>query len=312
MPALRIIGQAFWLIAGNAFTLFRLTWLPLVVMIAAQVMIGQTLARMAGGTTTAALEASPAWAPAFYLSAVLQVIALSVAAVRVHELVLFDERRPGQYFAFPFGRTEAWYVVMVVALVGLTAAAGAAFAALAGVLHDAGVPVVAKPVSGNDDLAPALFTAAIFAPLTWALLWLVARIGLWPPAVVANRGFALLDAWRVTRGLGLSVYLLILAAAQIVGFAIFVRAFAADPRKTFELLDQLGEEPRMLFWRIDPIATTVFPSLQRYAVIPGPEQLALDFALTFFVLTYMAAVTSYAYLALTREEPSLSFGPSAV
>jgi hypothetical protein len=311
MPGLRIIGQACWLIVGSAFTLFRLTWLPIVALIAAQVVIGQALARAAGGTTAAALAASPASELAFYLSAALQVIALSVAAVRVHELVLFEKHRPSEYFAFPFGRTEIWYVVMVAALICGTAAIGEAVVAALRALHGLGLPVV-DPDSPGGDLGRGLFTWAIFVPAGLAYIWLVSRVGLWPPAVVANRGFAFVAAWRVTRGLGASMYFLMGAAAQILGLAIFLRAFAGDPLKTFEFLRQLEAEPNLLWWRADPIAMYVFPNAHRYAVPPTPEQLGLDFALTFFVLTFTAAVTSFAYLALTREEPSVSFGPSTV
>ena len=42
----------------------------------------------------------------------LEGLALSVVAVRVHRIILFNDRRPGEYFAFPFGKTEILYVLM--------------------------------------------------------------------------------------------------------------------------------------------------------------------------------------------------------
>jgi hypothetical protein len=297
MPGLRILRDTFWLLAGNAFTLFRLTWLPIVVMIAAQVALGQAVAQ------AGAFAAEPA----FFLGAALQVIALSAAAVRVHELVLLDERRPGQYFAFPFGRTEAWYALMVLALIGVSVGITVWAWPLYKALIEANLPV---QLYFPGEAERVLMNLLLFTPLVWAFLWFCSRVGLWPPAVVATRGFALAHAWQVTRGQAVPMYLVVLAGGQFVGLAIYVRAFAADPLRMSEFLDKMSDQGLRLSWRIDPIAMNVFPSAQRYAVWPAPEQVALDFALTFFVLCFMAALTSFAYLSLTREEDSLSFGSS--
>lgn len=303
---LRVLGHAFWFMAVNLFTLFRLTWLPIALLLAAQVALGQALAILAGGTTAALLEASPFWEPAFWLSAVLQPIALSVVAVRVHRLVLFDDRRHGEYFSFAFGRTEASYVAMVVLLISgvlailLTVSGGVAL--LRDALQGFGVPVTSGEEAGYWGYAFVTVLAASF----FAVVWIVLRLSLWPVVVVANDGIAMLEAWRVTRGYAWSMFWLFFVVQLALSFILLLVAILwdDDPGKVFKLLDQTQERHTLLGGWINP-------SVDIFAATPTAEQLAIDFALTFLVTAFIATVLSFTYLELKSEQATLHMGASA-
>ena len=68
--------------------------------------------RLSPGLSFVAVSETPLFGFAVVTELLLMGLALSVVAVAVHRIILFGDRRPGQYFAFPFGMTELRYVAM--------------------------------------------------------------------------------------------------------------------------------------------------------------------------------------------------------
>jgi hypothetical protein len=303
MPMLDIMGRAFWFLGAKILKIQPLRWVPLAVLFAGQVAIGLGLARLGGGSSDAWLWTSPYAAPAYYLSVALQVITLTVAAVRVHRLALFDDRMPGAFFAFPFGRTEALYVLMVALLIGFFAVLSLGVGvAVETYLTQSRLP---PPVPEGGDITPLVPLFLMLLPVNLLALWFAMRLAMWPAAVVANSRLSMIEAWRVSKGYALAMFLVLLAAGQLTGLAFFIRRMVAvaDESLGFE------RSPALLDWKVDPFGMWSVPSANSYATMPSAELLAVDFGLTFFVLTYMAAVVSFAYMSLTRDEPALNFGP---
>lgn len=280
---LEILGKALWFVAANFFTLFRLCWLPIAMLLATQVALGQILAALAGGTTGPVLEASPFSEPSFWLSAALQTIALSVVAVRVHRLVLFGDRRPGEYFLFAFGRTEASYVAMVVLLIGTAFAIGLAFAGgvsllMGSISHELGV-------RADDSMAAVtLMAAGVFFTI-----WFVLRLSLWPVVVVANDGLAPAEAWRLTRHYAVAMFWLFVVS-QFVLSLIFVFGMLVSNAASLLSIKFLERHLQFGGW--------INPSVQPFAQTPTPQLIAADFGLTFFVTAFMATLLSFTYLEI--------------
>lgn len=213
---------SFWFWARSFPTLLRVSWFPVTVLCAAS--LGwQTLN---GAADVAAHEAHAAW-PGYILPpfgtreasllwALLQLVALSSAAVAVHRVVQADERRPGEWFAFSFGRREAAYAGMGLIAYGLVGAilAGQYVAQLTmpdlGSIADftltafAGMGPFALglviwpgelSIFGMPPLNYALWCAVVIATGAVAL-----RLVVWPAAVADRGDVGVVAALQATRG----------------------------------------------------------------------------------------------------------------
>lgn len=288
LPIFQITGRAVWFVASNAFTLFRLGWLPLTVLLAAQYALAYGVIHASPGVGATALEDTDAYTAASWAEALLMGLALSVVAVAVHRIILFDDRRPNQYFAFPFGKTEFIYVLMgaltFVTIMMLVIALGSATMFL---VH----------VGGGDasDLA-ALFKSHPFIAVPVALLiyagvlWLALRLTVWPPAVVANNKLSFGEAWNLSRGNALALFGLLIAstvAFYALGGAILIAASKTEMAVALDLVDR---------GYLDlSINAKIARLLEGRA---NPHVVAFEFLTQLFLATYTVAILSYAYKAL--------------
>lgn len=286
LPIFQITGRAVWFVASNAFTLFRLSWLPIALLIAAEYAMAYGVAHVSSGMPLKAMLDTVAFAALIWADLLLQALALSVVAVAVHRIILFDDRRPGQYFAFPFGGTEFRYVLMgamtLVALLVPILSAGLVIDALRWRAVQGGPP------SENTALLAA--TAAVGFVAFVVFMWLSLRLMVWPPAIVANNRLSFSEAWGLSRG---NVFaLLALTIASSVAFLVLGGAVAITAAQTgaIDTLD-LGKT----------LAFEGTPEAKLSRIVENrvnPHVVAYEFALQFFVTTYAVAVLSYAYKAL--------------
>lgn len=294
---LHLIGRSIGFVVSNLFTLFRLCWFPIAVLLAAQAALGQALATIAGGTSKDLLEASPFSEPATWLSAVLQTIALSVVAVRVHRLVLFDDRRPGHYFLFAFGRTEALYVAMVVLLIAGVFAILAGVASLVLVVNTRSVGEAGGDTGEfiETSLKLSLVVASIFLSV-----WFALRMSLWPVVVVAKGGLAPVDAWRLTRRYATPLFWMFFIAQFVLMFALSIAAIVS------------GNSALMspaVFDRHLSFGGWLNPNVLPYASSLTAERLAIDFGLSFFVTAFMASLLSFTFLEVNQEQAAHQLAP---
>jgi hypothetical protein len=230
----------------------------------------------------------------------LQAIVVAAVAVAIHRVILFGDRRDGQYFSFAFGWTELLYVIMgALSLVGALALMAVVFAPVVALIaggdfagffekfKDFPANVIAMVKSGA--IGPLLFAYVV----GWiVLLYFFLRLSVWPPAVVATRRLALIQAWRLTEGnalrmLGLFALAVVTLYVIMIPFGIAAGAFVLTNREAFEALRDAG-------------GPTAMHRMVRDAVGPFLPIVALVQLLLYTALTgMMVALVSFAYKALS-------------
>jgi len=226
-----------------------------------------------------------------------------VIAVNVHRIILFDDRRPNVYFAFPFGRTELLYVVMgaltyffLALLIGVIAYV---YFLLMSLAPRGAALLIAAMVEAAADAAPKASPWMI--GITYATIivtyilgvWLMLRLTVWPPAVVANNRLSLGEALRLSKGrvfalLGLMIASILAYIAALFAFAVVlaigVYASAGAEADTMASFDS------------GVLINKVAVALSGQLVDPNAILFEFFYALT--VTAYTVAILSYAYKAL--------------
>jgi hypothetical protein len=218
LPVFRVAGRAIGFTLWNSFTIFRLAWLPIVALFAAQIGLsayimqidGETLRALPNPMTVAVIVEK---ALALNIAnLVLQTIALAAVAVSIHRVILFDDRRPGQYFNFAFGKTELLYILMGVLTALLVTAVLAAVITPFVLVFSGGDPVgMFKKFADDPEAAPKAVIDAmrgggmavffVFYIAAYILvIYLSLRLAAWPPAVVATNRISPSEPWQLTRG----------------------------------------------------------------------------------------------------------------
>lgn len=213
LPVFRTAGRAIGFTFYNGFTIFRLAWLPFTAYLVAQYALAFVIITSLGVPVTGALNpftVGVIFGKALFLNIaniLLQALVVAAVAVSIHRVILFRDRREGNYFNFAFGKTEALYLLMgfISALIFLSVFA--AFFAPLIYLASGGDPVGAFKAVWEDPKSlqkVIAFDMRIFGALyfvVWVILIYVSlRLAVWPPAVVATNRLSLGEAWGLTRG----------------------------------------------------------------------------------------------------------------
>jgi hypothetical protein len=300
LPIFAIVGRSLWFVVANLFSLFRLTWLPCAALVAAGWGLAYAVVSQSPGLTFEKLDENDLFTYAAYTSLVLQGLALSVVAVQVHRIILFGDRRPNVYFAFPFGRTELLYVVMgaltyvalfvllLIVILGVVAVV-VAVSAGASVTEALAQQFSHYMAAGKDAEPSAVFVAgAVFATIFVYVLiiWIMLRLTVWPPAVVANNRLALGEALGLTKGRVWALLGLMIASSLVfipIFFALGFWAYSAglEGGENFFLVTALEGKVKVLL--DGPV---------------DPDLVVFDFAAQLLVTCYTVAILSFAYKAL--------------
>jgi hypothetical protein len=302
LPIFGITGRSLWFVVANLFSLFRLSWLPLAMLIATTYGMAYGIAQVSPGEAEKAVLNGGAFLFATFTELVLNGIVLSVIAVNVHRIILFDDRRPDIYFAFPFGRTELLYVLMgVLTYVFLALLIGVIsfiYFTLAGMVPRGAALVIAAMVEAASEAAPkanpwvVALTVITFIVGYILAVWLMLRLTVWPPAVVANNRLSLGEALRLSKGRVFALLGLMIASslAYITVFFIFVVAVAVAASAGG------GMESWISVFEANSLMSKVILMLSGKTV--NPNAILFEF---FYILTataYTVAILSFAYKAL--------------
>ena len=186
LPVTATVGAAYRFLSGQAGTIIRLAWFPLLIVAAAQyygtVTAAETaLARLLGTPDTGGPSAD------FIMIAVglVQIVGGAMVGVALHQLLLFGDDRRDTYILFSLGRTELLFMVIPVVAVVL-----AYFGA--GLL----VAVAAAPAAGGPSPLFAILLIAIAA----AAVYLGVRLTPLYPVIVVGDRFDLGHAFDLSRG----------------------------------------------------------------------------------------------------------------
>lgn len=218
LPVFRVAGRAIGFTLWNSFTIFRLAWLPIVALFAAQIGLSAYIMQVDGETLktmpnpmTVSLIVEKALALNI-ANLVLQTIALAAVAVSIHRVILFGDRRPGEYFNFAFGKTEFLYIVMGVLTALIVLSVLAVVIAPFVLLISGGDPVgmfekfAENPQAAFQDANGALQGGKLTLFLTIyfvayiLIIYLSLRLAVWPPAVVATNRLSPSEPFALTRG----------------------------------------------------------------------------------------------------------------
>jgi hypothetical protein len=272
-PVFATILASYRIIIRELPIITRLSWAPLAIVaivkyLGARHFIGEMAAASSALDFAAAGARSSWWTLS---SSVLEIVGAAIAAVALHEFILFGERKPETLLHLRPGPRELRFVLLAVAfgvwVVGLIL-----------------LPLFAMGGTTAALLAPVTIIAIV------AVIYLSVR--LWPafPIIVVTDRIALRDAWALTKGRFWS-----LAALGIVGMlptmiAIVAISYVLPDYESIASTDSLIEKRQMV----------------EFAQTWQPLRSALDFVLLIFNTAVGVALISFGYKALTDhplEEP---------
>src|SRR5262245_25943967 len=124
LPVVATTVAAYRLVARKFPTVVRLSWAVLAIVGMAQLflassVLGHMAAELGRGNIVmaAAIARDPLW---LTLKFGIDAVGTAIVAVAIHELVLFDEHKPGTWVHIAFGRREALFAALGLALVAVT------------------------------------------------------------------------------------------------------------------------------------------------------------------------------------------------
>jgi hypothetical protein len=209
LPVTATTVAAYRLVAREFPTVVRLSWavlaiLALLQLFLARTVLGQMAAALGRGDImmAAAIARDPLW---LTLKFGFDAVGTAIVAVAVHELVLFGDRKPGASVHVAFGRREALFAALGLALVAVT------------------IPFATIVISPFGD--PTTGFAPFLASVAFVAAMYVA-VRLWPilPIIVVEGRLDLAKAWAMTRGRFWS-----LAALAILGLVpVLILALSID------------------------------------------------------------------------------------
>lgn len=216
LPVFRTFGNALGFTLFNFLTIFRLTWLPVVAMMAATFGVGFAIEEMAPLGAMSGTPLGPKWIGEHFqefigvqiATMLLQAIAVTAIAVAVHRVILFGDRKPDHYFVFAFGKTEFLYLMMgVLTVIIILTVMGAILAPVAFLVTNGDFGGFFDRFKNWPENAPEVMMSGALTPLIAAyavgwliLLFVMVRLAVWPPAVVATRRLSPAEPWALTRG----------------------------------------------------------------------------------------------------------------
>jgi len=288
LPVLPTVTAAYRLLAREFGTIVRLSWATLLVVALVQYLIAQTVladmaAELASGDVgaPAAIGRHPAW---LALKMTADMVGTAIVAVAIHELILFGDRKSGQYFHIAFGKRETLFVLLALAL-------GIVVVVFATVV----ISPFGEPTAG---LAPFVATLAFFIAIYLS-------IRLWPilPIIVVEGRLDFTGAWVLTR----RKFWSLLAVAVLGTIPIGIVALAIDSLwpsfdSLMDTITGLRESRPGL-----AVAATAVRRAQDWLLVRA----FLDFVTSIVYTAIAVALVSYSYKALTGRAPEDVLTPKA-
>ena len=220
VPVLATVSRTYGFLLGEFGTIFRLAWAPL--------LLGAGLSFTFGAQAMDALIASKGdpnvqmqFAPMQFLIGLAAFVGGVMATVALLRVVIFGDRKPGLFVYLWLGGAEFRLIAVTILLV---------VAAIAGMI---GVGLVIALLAAMAAAVPALgivlgIGVVLLLPM---LFWVIVRLSLIAPVVVAENSLGVERAWALTKGnalrLFLAYFLALLPFALISVFALLV-ALGAD------------------------------------------------------------------------------------
>ncbi|MBI1209913.1 MAG: hypothetical protein GC190_00480 [Alphaproteobacteria bacterium] len=243
IPVIGTVSRAFGFLIGDFVTILRLVWAPLLGAALVQYYVGGEIMDAALKT---AQSADPtrmmAYLPQNFLMGIVEFLASIIAMVALLRVVISGDRKPGLFVYLWFGSAELRLVAVYILLfIG-------AIAAIVGVGIVLGI--LGAIASQIPALVVLLGVAAVV--LFVVVLWVVLRLSLIAPVIVAESGLGVERSWALMRGNALRMFaiiLLVFIPVAIVGLIGGMFILGADFPPFTDILtlmkagakEQLGE-----------------------------------------------------------------------
>jgi len=275
LPVIATTRAAYGLVLRELPTILRLSWATLVVVALVEYLLARTVLGQMGSAlgrsdivAAAAIARDPLWLAIKFGA---DAIGTAIVAVAIHELVLFDDRKDGQYLYLAFGRRHALFALLGVAWAAITVP----FATIV-------ISPFGEPTSG---LAP------FFATLAFVVAIYVA-IRLWPvlPIIIVRDRFDLAAAWTMTRSRFWSLLALAVLGSIPIGLVALMVDSVLPP---FDSLMDAITGPRVRMPTLGD-ATNAVRRAQTWLWVRA----LFDFATSIVYTAIAVALISYAYKAL--------------
>jgi len=314
LPVFQTFSHAFGFAVTNFFTCLRLAWLPVTLLFVTQQVVQYFVLGMIGPQVIDADEHRPLmifrklfemWDRIAVIQIsmlLLQALVIAAIAVSFHRLILFGDRRSGSLLNFAFGRTEFFYMLMAASM-GLITIAILGVVLVPAVLFVAGGHVqdwftqLVNITDKMDDSA-ALMVLRQFGTLGFAYFvalllaaYVLIRLAVWPPSVVATGRLGPSEPWSLTRGNVLRFIGLFILTGMVIWIllaALAVSVFAGGGFETLKGLKALDHQDPMELRR------HIYETMQPWLPV---IYIGILFAYTFFT-SLVVGLISYSYKAL--------------
>jgi hypothetical protein len=187
LPVFATVATAYRFLFREFLTVVRLAWFPLLVVAIVQYFAAEATLDALGALPGATAEQAMA-SPYDLVEWIVQVVVLAIVGVALHRLILFGDRKPGQYITFAFGRSEVLFVVLQVIVFAGFLLLGLAWAIAFG------NPAVT--LTGWSALSPVLIVVLNVV----MLIYLFTRFSLVYPTIVAENRLDFVRSLELTRG----------------------------------------------------------------------------------------------------------------
>lgn len=311
LPVFATFRNAVKFVFTNLITIVRLTWFPLLVLAVADYFLKQQIMTMQlvaiesapGLALHDALSRAQAVAPLSIVQMIISLLAISISAVALHRIILFNEKKPGTFILFSFGKTEMTYALMAVLwVVGVacffTVVTLIALAVLAPEVGNTG-DIISRLMEGTIDAsmikAGGLF-AVVMGIAGFIVVWALVRLSVLPAAVVATGRLAVAETLALTRGNAWNLIGLFFVTMFSIAIVLMVIASLVLPPEIKNmwlplLRDTAFDTERMM-------QTTLSWQLDNLVMIT-----VLDYAVTIFATALGVGLISHAYKALKGVAP---------
>lgn len=220
VPVLATVSRAYGFLLGDFGTIFRLAWAPLLIGAGLSFAFGAQAidaAIQSKGDPTVQMQ----YAPMQFLIGVAAFVGSIIATVALLRVVIFGDRKPGLFVYLWLGGAEfrliAVTILLIVAAIAGMIATVLVFALLGALA--AAVPALSIVVG---------LGAALAVPV---LLWVIVRLSLIGPVVVAEKSLGVERSWALTKGNALRLiftYFLTLVPLGVVSLLIALAVFGSD------------------------------------------------------------------------------------
>ncbi len=184
IPVVETVTNAYGFLGRDFATIIRLTWFPLLVVAAVrfasiQFMFPQALPSSGVGSLQASLLGH--FSVLGVVGGIITLCGSAMAAVALHRVLLFGDRKPGHFIYFEFGRVEAFFALLPV---------------IGGVIFLA-FQLLMLPLMLSQYAA---LSFLIVPPAIVLMVVITTRLMVIFPVTVVRRRLAFAEAWGLTRG----------------------------------------------------------------------------------------------------------------